>query len=157
MSQTPYDLAMAVIWKNQKRKKHAHRLVWSCLPKGQNFNEKQIMSRRPYGLAVAIIGKKRKNKKNHARHLVWPWFPMGQNLMEKPKMSGTLSGLAVISIRQKKDENWKKSCMPSSLAGALISKRKGRTKKFIPKPLGLSFASHLFWTSCRLHARQLRV
>jgi hypothetical protein len=77
--------------------------------------------------------------------------------MEKPKMSGTPYGLAVIGIGQKLDERQKNVTTPSSLAGAVISKKKGKTNKFIPQPLGLSVASHLFWTSCRLHAVQFRI
>jgi hypothetical protein len=42
------------------------------------------MSRTPYGLAMAIIGKKEgKTKKCHARYLVWPCLPKGRNFKEK--------------------------------------------------------------------------
>jgi hypothetical protein len=72
MSRTPYGLAVAIIGKKEGKTKkcHARSLVWPCLPKAQNFKEKQKMSCTPYGLAVAIIGKK-KGKTKNVTHTAW--------------------------------------------------------------------------------------
>jgi hypothetical protein len=98
------------------------------------------LSSTPYGLAVAVNGKKKEKQKCHARRLVWPCLQKGQNFKkneknvtqaiwsgrgrhrqktEKQNMSRTPSGLAVIAIGQKNNEQ-KISCTKYGLAVTVI-------------------------------------
>jgi hypothetical protein len=85
------------------------------------------VSHKPSGLAVVVIGKKRKHKKSHACHLVGPWLPsglpLGQNKRKNKKMSRTPSGLAVAVIGKKK-KTQKMSRTPSGLVMAAIEPKK---------------------------------
>jgi hypothetical protein len=92
MSRTPSSLALLVtgpklkkiqncqarhmVWlwpslakRGETKKCHARHLVWPCLPKVK-FQGKQKMSRMSYGLAVAVISKKKEKQKN-VMHTVW--------------------------------------------------------------------------------------
>ncbi len=159
MSCTPYGLAVAINGKEEgKTKKNMHP-IWSGLacPRAKILRKDKKNHTCHMVRPWPSSAKKRKNKHCRTRRLNWPWFPMGQNLMEKPKIVDTPYGLAVIGIGQKKMKNKKCHACCLVLPGPSSAKKTGKTNKFIPQPLGLSFASHLLWTLCRLHAVQFRI
>jgi hypothetical protein len=109
--------------RGKNKKKHAPHLVWPCMPKGQNFKERQKKSHMPYGPAVAVISKKKEKQ-------TLSYTPSELALISNgPKFNGKTKNCrhAIWSGRDwhwaKKDEKQKMSRMLSSLAGAVISKK----------------------------------
>jgi hypothetical protein len=131
----------------QKRGKNekcfACRLVLPWLPMGQNFEEKQKKSCLPYGLAVAIIGKKKGNTKN-VTHAVWSGHDChGAKKNEKQKnvTHKIWCGVAVIWKNQKRKMSW----TPYGLAMAVISEKKEQGKMSrMPSGLALFADGQIF-------------